>query len=198
MRSRLVRLIVLAICFVAPLGWVAQAGADSTATVEITGEVVDTSLSLTLTTTTFSLGDVDATGNSYDPATSIAEPFTIGTNPYGAPEGIAWMAIEGIPYTVTSPDWFVVRFCSTTQSGTLDENTPLLYFAPQRPNGINPPIDYIGPNGVKACSAGHPNGAVASAGVNQSFMFYPTYIVRSTDTPQSFSATVLVTVLPWV
>lgn len=189
MQSRLVRLIALAICFVAPLGWVVRADAGTTATVEITGEVVDSSLSLTMTTTTFSLGDVEATGNSYDPVTSIAEPFTIESNPYGIPEGIAWVAKQGIVFRVTSPDIWILRYCSSAQSGTLDGATTLLYMSGSRPSGSSN-ASSIGETGVKACSSGGPNGFVAAAAVNEPFALYPTYVVRPIDTPHPFSATV--------
>jgi hypothetical protein len=183
----------LAICLVAPLGWIAQADAGTTATVEVTGQVVDTSLALTLTTTTFSLGDVDATGNSYDPVTSLAEPFPVGANPYLVPQGVAWVAKQAIQYTVTSPAMWVLRFCSTTESGTLDGSTVLLYMPGSRPPGFGDPVDYFGPNGVKACSSGYPNGVVAGPGINLPYSIYPTFVVRPTDTPRAFSATVQLT-----
>lgn len=190
MRSRVVRVFVLAICFVAPFGWATQADAGTTATVEVTGEVVDTSLSLTMTTTTFSLGNVDPTGMSYDPETSLAEPFAIGANSAGIPEGLAWVANDGISYTVTSPTFFMLRFCSSAQSGTLDGSTTLLFMASGRPPESGNPVDYIGITGVKACSSGSPNGLPGGPGPDQTYMTYPTFVVRSTDTPLNFSATV--------
>jgi hypothetical protein len=188
MLSRLVRLVAVVICLVAPLGWVARADAGTTDTVEVTGEVIDTALSLTITAATFSLGTVDATGNSYDPVSSLAEPFTVGSNALGVPEGIAWVAKAPLSYTVTSPAFWLLTFCSSTESGTLDGATPLLYLPGARPSGS--PADAISGRGVRACSSGNPGYDGSFAGVNQTFSFYPTYVVRTTDTPHTFSATI--------
>jgi hypothetical protein len=190
MLSRLVRLVAVVICLVAPLGWVSRGDAANTATVEISGNVVDTSLSLTFSITTFSLGTVDATGNSYDPATSIAEPFAIGSNAYQIPEGLAWVTREGFTYTVTSPAFWVLNFCSTAQSNVIDGSTTLLYLTGARPPNSALAPDYIVGSGVRPCSEGPGSGLGSPAGTNLQRVLFPTYIVRSTDAPHTFSATI--------
>lgn len=196
MLSRLVRLVAVVICLVAPLGWVSRGDAATTATVEVTGQIVDVSMSLTLSTSTFSLGNVDATGDVYDPSTSLAEPFEIGTNGYFVPEGLAWVSRQSLGITISSSVDWTLNYCSTTQTGTLDGATSLLFLAMDMPpDAASAPL-YIGSFGsVAACSGPH-SSLSGSGGTDMDSTVHPTYIVRSTDTPHPFSATVQFTLAP--
>jgi hypothetical protein len=197
MAKRFVRLVAAAICLVAPLGWVARADAGTTATVEITGQIVDTAMSLTLSTSSFSLGDVDATGNVYNPATSLAAPFEIGPdNGYFIPEGLAWVSKQTLGFTITSSVDWTLSYCSTTQSGTLDGATSLLFLALGMPPDAASAPAYIGSfASVTACSGLHASIS-GNGGADMETTVHPTYIVRATDTPHPFSATIQFTLSP--
>jgi hypothetical protein len=196
MLSRLVRLVAVVICLVAPLGWVSRGDAATTATVEVTGQIVDVSMSLTLSASTFSLGNVDTTGDVFDPSTSLAEPFEIGANSFFVPEGLAWVSRQSLGITISSSVDWTLNYCSTTQTGTLDGATSLLFLAMGMPPDAASAPAYIGSFGsVVSCSGPH-SFLSGNGGTDMESTVNPTYIVRSTDTPHSFSATVQFTLAP--
>jgi type 1 fimbria pilin len=191
MVKRVARLVAVVICLVAPLGWVARGDAATTATVEVTGNVVDTSMSFTINTTTFSFGDVDATGNSYNPSSSAAQPFTIGSNAYGIPQGVAWVAKQPLSFTITSPDTWILRFCATSSTNvTLSSTSSRMYMSQRLPSDEADALNAFNTSTVQNCVDNPSSGVVAGATVNQTIPLSPAYIVLPTDGPGAFSASV--------
>jgi hypothetical protein len=196
MKHHLLRIAALALCLIAPLGFAAQARAETSGTVTFTGEVVPSSLTMTLNAGSFSFGQIDSGGDRYNPLTSPTQPFPVsGGAASGVPNGMAWFTRTPLELTVSTPVTAVATICITVQTNVIDSGGSRLYMPVSNPAlGGSDALSYLTGRDVPLCSAGALNGAFFNIGADQEYHLYPAYLVRFTDPPATFSATVLYTV----
>jgi hypothetical protein len=196
MRSRFARIVAIAACLAAPMGWAAHSHAATSGELTITGNVVNTAMSLTLSTTSFSFGEIAKTADPYDPATSTAKPFTAtGGEMFGVPDGMAWFARTPIIMTVTNPVTARVGTCLESQTNVVDgSGLSRLYMAWSAPSSeFDDPVNYLSGQAMPDCATGV-IGLNFGPHTDAEYAFFPAYLVRSSDTPNTFSATVEVSV----
>jgi hypothetical protein len=196
MIARFARLIAVAVCLVLPLAWAAQARADTSATVSVTGQVVSNSLSITLSSSTFAFGQIDATGDLYDPATSPAQPVAVNPgNPVGTPAGLAWFAKAPITLTLTHTMALAINSCLTAQTNVIDSSGSHLFmpFIFQMDSSV---VHFVlGSYGVPACTA-FPSYLMSVGETTTTVDLYPTYLVKPGDGASTFSATIELSISP--
>jgi hypothetical protein len=195
MRPRIARILAIAVCLIAPLGWMSHARADTTGNVSMTGEVVASPMSLTLDRNSFLFGTIDATGAAYDPATSTVAPYAVsGQTANGIPDGIAWFARQPLIITITSPVRVRLSACMTAQSNVLDGTKSRLNITYSTPASGGQAYEHLLGTSAPVCAPGIYTATAFDAGANQAHDVYPVYLVRATDTPNTFSMTVQFTI----
>ena len=103
MGTRFVRLCSLVGALVLSLGTFIPAHADTNGNVTVTGSIVASPLSMTITETSIGFGNLDSAGTA-----QTGSPSAIG---FRTTDGAFWVAESGIHIAVSSPTGWVGRVC---------------------------------------------------------------------------------------
>lgn len=173
--------VVLAIASVVPVS------AQSSDSVNVTGEIVSAPLSITISTASVDFGNIDYKATT-QPPTASATGFVVGAGDNGA----QWVANTAINVSIESPGTFTARVCITNNNG-LPPN--LIYILDNMPaNATDANTAFTAPTAglTQTC----PPPMTWKTGVSGTHSYAPHLgmWIQSNHTPQDFSATVVFSV----